>query len=206
MKSQICLIRHGITTGNARRLYYGSTDVPLADKGIRELKELTAEGVYPSSPSAQFFTTGLIRTEQTLELIYGKQPFQVVEDLQEIDFGAFEMKSYEELMAYQEYRDWITATNETKAPPGGESIRHFKERVIRGFQEVRRQHSLLSLKLRHHEEDAMSIVICHGGTISSVLDYLWPGEHDNMYGWIPDPGHGYLLDLTDDAVTDYLRF
>ena len=30
MKSEIVLIRHGITTGNIRRLYYGSTDVPLA--------------------------------------------------------------------------------------------------------------------------------------------------------------------------------
>lgn len=206
MRSQICLIRHGITEGNVRRLYYGSTNVPLAEKGIRELKRLTAEGLYPNGPQARYFTTGMGRTEQTLKLIYGDQPFEVIKDLREIDFGAFEMKSYEELMAYEEYRDWINATNDTKAPPGGESIRHFNERVIRGFEELRRRHSLRSLELRHHDEDALSIVVCHGGTISSIMAHLWPGEQDNMYGWIPDPGHGYILLLEEDAVSTYERF
>ena len=39
MKSTIYLIRHGITDGNKRRLYYGSTDLPLAPEGIAALKE-----------------------------------------------------------------------------------------------------------------------------------------------------------------------
>ena len=206
MKSQIVLIRHGITEGNVRHLYYGSTNVPLAPKGIDQLKAQRAEGIYPDGTGAQFYTTGMGRTLQTLELIYDDVPHETIKDLREIDFGDFEMKSYEELMAYEEYRDWITATNDTKAPPNGESIRDFRTRVIRGFEEVRRRHSIRTLELRHHEEDALSIVICHGGTISSIMNYIWPGVYDNMYGWLPDPGHGYELQLTDDAITGYDRF
>ena len=206
MKSQIALIRHGITIGNVRRLYYGATNVPLAQKGIDELKRLREEGIYPDGEGAQFFTTGMGRTQQTLELIYGDRPHEIIKDLREINFGDFEMKTYEELMEYEEYRDWITATNDTKAPPNGESIRHFNERVIRGFKEVRSRHSIRSLELRHQEEDARSIVICHGGTISSIMNYVWPGVHDNMYGWLPNPGHGYLLLLEDDAICVHEEF
>ena len=206
MHSSISLIRHGITTANIRRLYYGTTDVPLAPKGIELLKKQAAEGIYPPAEGAQIYTTGMGRTLQTMELIYGERPHDVIKELREINFGDFEMKSYEELMQYEEYRDWITANNDAKAPPNGESIRHFNERVIRGFEEVRRRHSLLTLKLRHHEEEARSIVICHGGTISAIMNYVWPGRHDNMYGWLPDPGHGYQLLLEDDAIEGYEEF
>jgi len=206
MNSTIALIRHGITEGNERRLYYGSTNVPLAQRGIDELKQLRAEGIYPDAEGALIYTTGMGRTNQTLQLIYGDVPHGIIKDMREINFGAFEMKSYEELMAYEEYRDWITATNDTKAPPGGESIRHFNERVIRGFRELRARHSVRSLELRHHDQEARSIIICHGGTISAVMAHIWPGVKDNMYGWIPDPGHGYLLLLKDDEICEYEEF
>ena len=35
------------------------------------LKELAAAGIYPEGDGADFYTSGLKRTEQTLELIYG---------------------------------------------------------------------------------------------------------------------------------------
>ncbi len=207
MKSKICLIRHGITEGNVRRLYYGQTDVALAEKGIQELKRLSSEGIYPDSPAARFYTTGLSRTTHTLELIYGNRPHEVITDLQELNFGMFEMKPHQQLMQYGSYREWTSSRDENRRPPGGESIREFGTRVMRGFTTVRRRHSIRSLELRHRKEDALSIVICHGGPISLILDRLWPETHsDNMFAWIPDPGHGYILELTDDAISGYERF
>ena len=44
MKTKICLIRHGITEGNQKRLYYGSSDIPLAEEGIEMLRSLSAQG------------------------------------------------------------------------------------------------------------------------------------------------------------------
>ena len=206
MTSKIGLIRHGITEGNLRRLYYGKTDVPLAEEGVQELQRLAGEGVYPDSEGAIFFTTGLGRTAHTMELIYGDRPHQVIPELQEINFGAFEMKSYEELLENEDYRDWITAENLTKAPPGGESILEFNDRVIRGYEALRRAHSLHSLSLRHRDAEAMSVAICHGGTISAIMAHIWPEKYDNIYGWIPDPGHGYVLTLEDNIITGYEEF
>ena len=206
MQSKIVLIRHGITTGNVRKLYYGKTDVPLADKGIEQLKELSAKGIYPTSDTAEYYTSGMLRTEQTLEIIYGKREHDVIEDLRELDFGIFEMKSYEELEGNPDYEAWITATDESFTPPKGESIMNFKKRVQAGFNELLVRHELLMLKLRNREKEAMSICICHGGVISGILNNIWPERYDYFYSWIPDPGHGYVLTMEDGRIVGDERF
>ena len=131
MKSNICLIRHGLTEGNLRRLYYGASDIPLSGKGEEELRKLAAEGIYPAAEEADFYTTGMIRTEQTLKLIYGEQEHQVLPLLKEINFGEFEMKSYEEMKDDPVYQEWISDKSGTLPPPGGESIQQFTSRIIR---------------------------------------------------------------------------
>ena len=95
MRSQIVLIRHGITEGNEQRMYYGSTNVSLSERGKHLLEKQRDEGLYPTSEDAQYFTTGMLRTEQTLKIIYGEHEHGVIEDLRELDFGEFEMRTYE---------------------------------------------------------------------------------------------------------------
>ncbi|MDO4869094.1 MAG: histidine phosphatase family protein [Bacillota bacterium] len=206
MKSKIILIRHGITTGNVQQLYYGGTDVPLAEKGINELKRLAGEGIYPYSEEARFYTTGMTRTEQTLKLIYGDREHEVIEDLRELNFGIFEMKHYSEVEGTPEYEAWINATDESIPPPEGESIMNFKKRIRRGFKNLMVKHELDVLRLRNHEEEAMSICICHGGVISGILNDIWPDRYEYFYSWIPDPGHGYILTLDDAKIVDDERF
>lgn len=206
MRSKIVLIRHGITTGNVQRLYYGSTDVPLAEKGIKQLKELAEQGIYPKSETAEYYTSGMLRTEQTLELLYGKQEHEVIEDLRELDFGIFEMKHYQELEGNPDYERWIHADDESLPPPNGESIMNFKNRIRRGFKELVVKHELLMLKLRNRDTEAMSICICHGGVISGILNEIWPDRYDYFYSWIPDPGHGYILTMEDGRIIGDERF
>ncbi|WP_173452624.1 histidine phosphatase family protein, partial [Eubacterium pyruvativorans] len=75
MESRIILLRHGLTEGNQRRWFYGGIDIPLTEEGRQQLKERREAGVYPPVPEdAQVFTSGLIRTEETLELTYGPRP------------------------------------------------------------------------------------------------------------------------------------
>lgn len=206
MKSKICLIRHGITEGNKNKLYYGHADIPLAEEGINELKRLAKEGLYPDGSKAEFYTTGLRRTEQTLELIYGKQAHETIEGLREINFGDFEMKSYRELKGLEVYQTWIADKKGELAPPNGESLRAFYKRVVRGFEELKRRHALKVIAMRHKEEEALSIAVCHGGTISAILESIYPRVKDNFYGWIPDPGHGYILFMKDGEVADTEKF
>ena len=78
MKTKICLIRHGITEGNQTRLYYGSSDIPLAEEGVAMLRELAAQEIYPDDADAECYTSGMLRTEQTFSLIYGDREHQVL--------------------------------------------------------------------------------------------------------------------------------
>ena len=118
MESKIVLIRHGITVGNEQHMYYGSTDVSLSERGMHLLEKQRDEGVYPVSEDAQYFTTGMLRTEQSLEIIYGEQEHEVIEELRELDFGEFEMCTYEQLNSVPEYQQWITAEDRTPAVTG----------------------------------------------------------------------------------------
>lgn len=206
MKSKIVLIRHGITEGNEMHMYYGSTDVSLSERGKHLLEKQRDEGLYPISETAQFYTTGMLRTEQTLRIVYGDREHGVIEDLKELDFGEFEMHTYEELNSVPEYQKWITAEDSGKAPPGGESIDSFTKRIRRGFDELTVRNELQMLKLRNHRKEAMTICICHGGVISGIMDYIWPGEYKNFFEWIPDPGHGYILLVEDGSFTGYEQF
>ena len=156
MKSNICLIRHGLTEGNLRRLYYGASDISLSGKGEEELRRLAAEGIYPAAEEADFYTTGMIRTEQTLKLIYGKQEHQVLPLLREMDFGEFEMRNYEELKDDPTYREWISDKSGMTPPPGGESIQQFAARIREGFEDLKKRHALKILSMRHSGIEALS--------------------------------------------------
>ena len=116
------------------------------------------------------------------------------------------MRSYEELNSIPEYQRWITAEDTDTAPPGGESISHFTKRIRGGFDDLKARSELYMLKLRNRRKEAMTICICHGGVISGIMDYIWPGEHKNFFEWIPDPGHGYVLYVEDGSITGYSQF
>lgn len=206
MKSRICLIRHGITEGNKRKLYYGHSDVDLAEEGVNELKELAAAGLYPDGEGADFYTTDLKRTHQTLQIIYGSRDHVQIEKLKEINFGEFEMKSYQELKHLEKYQTWLKDPDDELEPPGGESVGAFYRRIAEGYEELKNHHALRELELRHSGREALSIVICHGGTISAIMGNLFPGVKNNFYQWIPDPGHGYMLTLEDGEVVDAEKF
>ena len=78
----LTLIRHGLTEGNLKRLYYGSTDLPLTEAGIAALHSDP-----PAAPEAQdYYTSGMRRTEQTFAILFGERPHEIVRDLREMAF------------------------------------------------------------------------------------------------------------------------
>lgn len=206
MKSRICLIRHGKTEGNKHKLYYGYADIPLSEEGVRDIKELAASGLYPDGEGAEFYTSGLRRAEQTMELIYGRREHEVLDRLKELNFGDFEMKSHGELKDLEEYRSWRADKLGSLSPPNGESLMAFYKRANRGFEELKARHARRVLALRHKEQEALSIAVCHGGTISAIMESIHPREREHFYKWIPDPGHGYMLYLEDGTVTETEAF
>lgn len=171
------LIRHGNTAANERHLYCGATDLPLSPDGVEKLLQLS----YQVPASCRFLTSGMLRTEQTLEILFGPVPHQTDSRFREVNFGIFEMYSYEQLRENADYITWITGDNEANIPPNGESGVQMRRRVIEALGE------LLS-------KGQDTVVITHGGTIAIIMDYLFPGEGKNRYTWQPKPGCGYRIE------------
>ena len=142
MKSEIILLRHGVTEGNQRHWFYGGIDIPLTEDGLQQLEKLRNHGVYPDLPArTQIFTTGLVRTEQTLEAVYGNQPHGEIHELQEYRFGKFEGHSFQELQNDPEFMEWVNDETFEKYLEGGDSRGSFTRRVLTGGDILMSKHS-----------------------------------------------------------------
>ena len=174
----IYLIRHGKTEANEKHLYCGSTDLSLSEAGRSELQNIRYD-----IKNVRFLTSGMRRTNETLQVLFGDVPFAIEPRFREVDFGIFEMHSYDELKDSRQYQAWLAGDNEANIPPKGESGVQMKARILAAFSEIK--------------ED--TCVITHGGVIASIMEHLFPGEGKNRYQWQPAPGCGY-------AVIDGKRF
>ena len=175
---KLILIRHGMTEANEKHLYCGSTDLPLSEAGRAAL----ARRSLPALADLRIVTSGLLRCEQTLEALYGDVPHKTDAAFREMDFGAFEMRSYEQMKDEPAYLEWISGENEANVCPGGESGNQMKARVLAGIE-----------RLRADGRD--TILVTHGGVIAAIMANLFPNENRNLYQWQPVPGGGYIADL-----------
>ena len=168
----VYLIRHGKTEANEKRLYCGSTDLPLSEKGSEELRK-----IHYDISGVRYLTSGMKRTNETLKILFGDVPFEEDRRFREVDFGIFEMHSYDQLKTSGDYIAWISGDNEGNVPPGGESGRQMKQRVLEAFSEL--------------GEDV--VLVCHGGVIAAIMEALFPGENKTRYEWQPKNGCGYAV-------------
>ncbi len=186
---KIYLIRHGKTEANEARIYCGISDLPLSENGVKELEKKRDYYQNLISGKVKYFTTGMKRTNQTFEILFekdGKLPeYNVVTGFKEINFGIFELKSYNELKDDPQYITWISGNYESNIPPAGESGDQMSERILKTFE------SFLETT------DEESIVVCHGGTAYYIMRHLFPEENKTLFEWEPKNGCGYLIELND---------
>ena len=168
----IYLIRHGRTEANDKWLYCGSTDLPLSENGREELA-----GISYDISGVRFLTSGMKRANETLRILFGDVDYEVDSRFREVDFGIFEMRSYQELKDTPEFQRWLEGDNEANVPPEGESGQQMKRRVLEAFSEIR--------------ED--TVLVAHGGVIAAIMEYLFPEGNRSRYDWQPRNGKGYCL-------------
>ena len=187
---EIILIRHGKTDANERRLYCGSTDLPLSKNGVDGLMQLLSSHTYPDIAGLRVCTSGMLRANQTLSAIYGCKEYDIIPVLRELDFGKFEMHSYDELKEDADYLAWITDDSGKTCCPGGESSAIFKKRVFEAFDE------LIS-------SGKSAVVVCHGGVIAEIMARLFPDSGKNFYEWQPSAGFGYTIGFSDGCPVSF---
>lgn len=206
MVSKIYLIRHGRTDGNRNHWYYGATDLPLTEEGTEELKAYAAQNIYPEIPDdAQIFTTGLVRTDQTLEAIYGRRDHSAITKLQEINFGKAECMTYDELKVFDNFQKWAWDTTGDERIADAETANEFHDRIGEGLKELLEKHRMTELTHRDDGKDAVTAVVCHGGVIACIMEKLFPAVCGSMWDWLPEPGFGYVVDFEDGKPYMYTR-
>ncbi|MEA4965731.1 MAG: histidine phosphatase family protein [Oscillospiraceae bacterium] len=185
----VSLLRHGKTEANERFLYCGVSDLPLTAAGAEELRILRDTHRYPAKDGLTFFTSGLRRTEETLRILYGEVPHTASSDLREMDFGEFELQSYDVLRDTDSYQRWLTGDNCQNRCPGGESGQEMAARVLSAFRALPEQGDLL--------------LVLHGGPIAAILAALFPAEPKNRYDWQPRNGQGYRILMDRSQAVSY---
>lgn len=173
------LIRHSLTEGNERRLYYGATDLPLSENGRRLCRSL--QGFLPLPEGVRFATSGMRRAEETLSLLFGDMPHEVYPDLREMEMGTFEMRGYDDLKDDPNYQAWLSDALGTFVIPGGESNQAVRDRTVGCVR-----------RLAVSAADAM-LIVCHGGVIAAIMHEFFRDPARSFFDWIPHACHGYAI-------------
>ena len=183
-------LRHGMTRGNQMKTYVGrSTDEPLCEEGIEELKTRRENGLCPAEWGT-VVSSPMLRCRQTAFLLTGEEPARLVSGLEEIDFGSFEGHTWQELSKEPDYCRWVESGG-TLPFPGGESREEFVRRTMTAFRQC--------IRAAAKEHTERTTVFCHGGSIMAIMSELTGGDY---WSFQPKCGEGYevILRITEETI------
>ncbi len=178
---QIHFIRHGLTEGNLKGQYIGSTDLPLCEQGAEQLRQLAEQFDYPGA--GIFISSPMKRCVESMSILYPDANVLTIDELRECDFGEFEGQTAEELRDSEAFKEWMSADADY-APYGGESGNHFANRVCSVFEQI--VDGLMKT------QTTSSVIMTHAGIISMLLSrYGLPQA--SPAEWVCDAGYGYSV-------------
>lgn len=179
---KIVLIRHSVTEGTKIRNYTGGrTDEPLCSEGIALAAPKADLSV------AEIYSSPMIRCIQTAKIMFPNADVTVIENFREIYFGDFEGKGFAELSGNAQYKAWVNSFCE-QPPPNGEGLADFNLRVRPAFDEI-------------CSKGKDAVIMCHGGTIMSIMSYLFPGRP--YYEYRADFCKGFVVDTMNKIYAEY---
>ena len=189
----LTLIRHGETGGNVDRVWQGSTDTPLNERGLAQAARVAAYLGERCADASALYSSPLQRAYRTAEVIaeaVGLAP-QIDEALTEYHLGCWEGKTYHDLQ--HEHRLWHHIKRDPDfAPHGGETPRQVTDRFTRALLRIARSHP-----------GERVIVVAHGGAFSMSLGHLLAGGYDE---WQPVMDNCAVTELVVEPRPEILSF
>lgn len=157
--ARLFLVRHGETSRQSSKRFWGRTDVTLGAVGRRQAEQirdrLAAEKldiVYSSPLQRAFYTAGVIASKHGVEVV-------TCPELREIDFGEIEGLDFSEI--HRRFpaveRSWADRSP-TLSFPGGESLMEMEERVA-GFPK----------RLTGINSNGAAVVVSHYGVLRTMI-------------------------------------
>ena len=171
-------------------------DEPLCPEGIAAAQQA---GSFPAV--LKVIASPMLRARQTASLLFPNADQQVMHDLREMDFGAFEGRTADEMSGDPAYRAWVEGGCR-EVCPGGEGLFGFSARTCAAFDQAVRQ----SIS----QGESRLILVAHGGTLMAVMD-RYAAPRREYWDWHVPPLQGFRarLDLSaGDAcpqLTEYMR-
>jgi alpha-ribazole phosphatase len=193
----LTLIRHATTAVNEERRYQGTTDPPLSERGRRESARLHAR--LQGECFDRVLASDRLRCTETAALAFPGTRAAPEPCLRELNFGAWDGRTYEECLAHdgQRFARWIAAP-EREIPPGGEAFDDFACRVDGWIATLPNEGSILAFS--------------HAGPIRRIiaraLGLTWPQvvlmeiSACGITRLVLHPDGGHLLCLNDTAHID----
>ncbi|HLH95510.1 MAG TPA: histidine phosphatase family protein [Xanthobacteraceae bacterium] len=149
--SRIILVRHGHVEGIDPPRFRGRTELALTDRGRRQARE-TAKRIQASWNPVGVYSSPLGRCVATATAIAAAvrtSPPEILESLNDLDYGAWQSRTYEEVKADapELFELWLKAPHLVRFP-AGESLQDLAARVA----------DALRLVLERHPHDAVVMV------------------------------------------------
>jgi broad specificity phosphatase PhoE len=158
----LVLVRHGETSANVDGIWHGSLDTALTARGRSQAERVAEHLARTRADASALYASPLARARDTASPIarrLGLAP-RYEDDLREYDLGAWEGKSYAELV--REHRLFERMRREPDwQPGGGESARQVAERLAGRIGAIAEQHA-----------GERVIVVTHGGALTLALGWL----------------------------------
>ncbi len=189
MVTRLYLIRHGDTVDEeTKKIYKGRLDIPLSTKGAARMRQ-TAEFL-STVPLAAIYASSLSRCVESARIIANRSNKEIhtTDALQEIDFGAWEGMSFDEIA--QEYPEHFEAWMKDPGihtPPRGEPLEKVRQRVIAELQGIVKRHSGTSVA-----------VVAHGGVLRMAICSLMGIAPSKLFSIGQDYGCISIVDVYKD--------
>ena len=154
---RVLFVRHGDIAADMSR-YWGHTDVPLSNTGIRQAEELAHR--LAREPIDLVYSSDLRRATDTASIVAGGHRLPVVScrELREIDFGQCEGLRFDEIKERHPGTEGVwSADGHGTRFPGGEGPLALTERVTTFAERLRR------------ESYGTALVVAHGGSLRVLV-------------------------------------
>lgn len=192
---KIYFIRHGETVWNTLKIFQGSSNSPLTEKGREQAKKLGEK--LKNTEFTNFYSSPMGRTIETSQLIIGDRNIKIefIEEFKEISVGRMEgvpREKFEKDFPEQYHNFFFNPKDYDPTPFDGETYPHLLERVQIGLNKI----------IQNHEKDDIVAVVSHGVTLKAIFKIIKNMSFEEL-GEAPVPKNTSLsiVDYTDGKYT-----
>lgn len=177
--TEMYFIRHGFSTGNRDKVFYGHYNGSLDPKGHEQAKcvaeffgDINLDAIYSSD---------LIRSMDTARPTAESKSMEIVPDvrLREIFAGEWENKHVSLLVSGKYEKDYEVWKNDIAHSrcTGGESVEELRERIFAAVKDIAIKNDGKSVAVFTH---ATPIKVLRSSFLGEPIDKV------NEYGWVPN--------------------